>query len=273
MQSEDALIAAARSGDRAAFDRLVEPVHRSLRSFAHRMVAQPDDAEDIVQETLIRAHRGLPSFRGDASLRTWLFQIATHVSLDHLRARRRWRNDAQLSAERFAKSKGQEETELAPIHGSMAEPGFVYDFHEHIAFCFACVSRSLPPEQQAALLLREVFGFTNDEAARMTGVTESVLRHHLSAARRSMEDAFDGLCALVTKTGACYQCDVLREACPEDRRGPPVQPIGGEGDSREERLRLRLRIVQEADLVEGTSRTLHRTLLRLLSRVGEGQVP
>jgi hypothetical protein len=74
--SEEALIAAASSGDRAAFDRLVAPVHRSLRGFAYRLVAQPDDA------------------------------------------------DAQLSAERFAKSKGQEETELAPIHGSMAEPDF-----------------------------------------------------------------------------------------------------------------------------------------------------
>lgn len=87
----------------------------------------------------------------------------------------------------------------------MRDPGFAFDVREHIAFCFTCVGRSLPPEQQAAIVLREVFEYSNREAARIAGVTESVLRHHLSAGRKSMKETYDGLCALVGKQGMCRQ--------------------------------------------------------------------
>jgi DNA-directed RNA polymerase specialized sigma24 family protein len=84
----------------------------------------------------------------------------------------------QLEAERFAKAPGGE-GELKPIEDALADPASTFAYREHIAFCFACAARTLPPEEQVALMLVDVFGFTYREAARMSEVSEAVLRHRL----------------------------------------------------------------------------------------------
>lgn len=263
---ESSLAARAAAGDPNAFEQLIEPLRRPLRSYIYRMVAHPEDADELLQASLLRAFERLRGFRGESSFKTWLFSIATRLCLDHLRTRRQWYAEAQLDAERFAKST---EAELAPIHGSMEAPDFTFDFREHIAFCFACVGRCLPPEQHAALLLREVFDFTNREAARIAGVSESIFRHHLSAARGQMERSFEGLCALINKGGACYQCNVLREAAPGPRQGEPVAPLAPGEATASEKLAARLRVVREADVAHGKSRGLHDTILRMMNRMIE----
>jgi RNA polymerase sigma-70 factor (ECF subfamily) len=83
---------------------------------------------------------------------------------------------------------------------------------EHVAYCFVCIGRSLPPDEQAALVLRDVMEFSGREAANVLGASESVLRHRLAAARQAMENRYEGLCALVSKTGMCHQCAGLGEA-------------------------------------------------------------
>jgi len=263
---ERALIAAAAAGDRRAFDQLVAPVVRELRAFLHRTLAHPEDANDAAQEVLLRAFQKLDGFREESSLRTWLFSIATRVALDLLRSKRRWPVTLQLEAERFAKSPGSE-AELKPIEDALADPASTFDYREHIAFCFACVARTLPPEEQVALMLVDVFGFAYREAARMSGVSEAVLRHRLSAARAAMQDHFHGLCALVNKQGACYQCNVLREAAPPERRGVPIQPLAGE--TAEAKLQARLEVVRRADLERGASHRLHDVIFRLVTRMVE----
>jgi RNA polymerase sigma-70 factor, ECF subfamily len=260
MTPEENLIAQAASGDRAAFDRLVEPHAAALRSFVLRLVGHPEDAADLAQEALLRGFQGLGSFRGDSSFRTWLFSIATRASLDHLRSRKRWRVDGQIEGERVAKSS---EAELAPIAAALTAPDFQYSAREHVAFCFTCVGRSLPPEELAALLLVDVFELSGKEAAYTLSLSESQLRHRVADARRTMQHAFDGLCALVNKQGTCYQCDVLREATPPDRRGEDpaaLAPLPYDA---------RLKVVREADLGFGTSHKLHDALLVLMSRLGE----
>jgi RNA polymerase sigma-70 factor (ECF subfamily) len=107
-----------------------------------------------------------------------------------------------------------------------------------------------------------VFEFSNREAAAMVGVSESVLRHHLEASRKQMEASFEGLCALVSKTGVCYQCKELRELAPAPKRGPPVPEVGAETDPPKDRMRHRLRIVRDAPLAEGKSRPLHDLIFR-----------
>jgi len=95
---EPADLRAAQTGDPRAFERLVAPHKPKLRALTCRLVGNPDDAADLCQEALLRAFQNVHTFRGEASIATWLLSIATHLALDHLRARARWRVDAQPMA-------------------------------------------------------------------------------------------------------------------------------------------------------------------------------
>ena len=104
-------------------------------------------------------------------------------------------------------------------------PEFAYEVREHISYCFTCVGRSLPPDELAALVLRDVIDMSARDASTALNVSDSVLRHRLAAARKSMQDRYDGLCSLVSKTGVCYQCKGLQMIAPEDRKGGPVPDL------------------------------------------------
>lgn len=249
-----------------AFERAVQSLLPRLRGYVARLVANPSDADDLVQDTLARATATHDSLRDPAAFRTWLFRIATHLCLDHLRRKSRWRHDAQFDgASHFLATPAL----MLRLHGATLAPDFRYDFREHIAYCFTCVGRSLPPEQQAALLLGEVFGFSGREAARCLGVSESIYRHHLADARSHMRSTYDNRCALVRKQGACYQCSALREECPSERRGDAPVPLAG--DTSEQRFVTRLRIVADADLTAGSTADLHRLLLTVLDERQQGR--
>lgn len=247
-------VAAAKAGEHGAFDVLVRPLLPRLEAFAIRMVTNPDDAAELVQDALLKAHQKLAGFRGGSSFSTWVFSILTRCCLDHLRKRRRWRWDAQAHARRDPDAPHGRVLEL------LAEPGAQFDAREHIAFCFSCVSRSLPPEEAAAIFLREVYGFTNREAAKICGISESVLRHRLAAGRRAMQDAFDDLCGLINKEGVCHQCSGLRDRAPEGQRGKSP----GLPDEREESYRVRLQVVHDANLNGGHLDRLHRVMVQAL---------
>ncbi|MGF1467330.1 MAG: RNA polymerase sigma factor [Sandaracinaceae bacterium] len=255
---DDDLVARARGGDRAAFDALATAHLRPLRAVVRRLVGHPEDAEDLVQQALLKAWRALGTFRAEARFGTWLCAIGTRLAIDHLRAARRWRTDAQVI---HANRCQADEARAVEILGALAAPDAAYDVHEHIAYCFTCVGRSLPPEQQAAIVLREVLGLDNREAARALGVSRSVLRHRLASGRRAMEARYEGLCRRVRKEGGCYQCAGLRELAPGDRRGPtpPARLSFAE----------RLVAVRQADPAAGPARPLHDLLFRHLAEQEE----
>src|SRR5271169_3254994 len=116
MLSEQELIETARRGDPEAFASLVEPWRRPLFGYIYRMVTLRQDAEDLLQDVLVRALQMLPSFRQEGRFKSWLFGIATHVCLDHLRGKQRWRVEAQLVREREA----DKDPEHSAIAGLMA---------------------------------------------------------------------------------------------------------------------------------------------------------
>lgn len=245
------LLAAVRRGDKEAFDSLFREHVPKLRGVLRRMVGHPEDVDDLAQQALMKAFEGIDGFRGDSSAGTWLCSIGARRAIDHLRGRKRWRERAQVI---FA-SRCLESEELGSAVGAaLQDPQFAYQVNEHIAYCFTCVGRTLEPEQQAALVLRDVLGFENDEAARALGMTRSVLRHHLAHARDTMTRTWEGLCALVNKEGACWQCAGLRDASPEGRRGAPV-PSGVTWEKR-------LALVRAATNEPGQSRLLHDVFFR-----------
>ena len=261
---ERALIEAAASGDRAAFDRLAGAHVDMLRGLVSRMVGHPDDAADLVQDTLLRAFDKIGSFRADARFSTWLGAIAVNACMDHLRRQTRWRPFSQSYAEQECAGSPELRQEIL---NTLKDAEFSFDVHEHIAACFTCVARSLEPMQEAAIVLREILEYTNQEAADALGVTEPVLRNHLTAGRRAMQDTYEGLCALVNKQGICHQCAGFRNATPEPRKGPEVAPLGAEGDGPEERFKVRLAIVRDAPFDRGKSRALHELLFRRIRRL------
>lgn len=260
---ETRLLEAARAGEAPAFEALVAPHVRALRSYLLRMSGSPDDADDLVQDTLVKAFEQVAGFRGEASFKTWLFRIASNTAIDLLRTRKRWAEDAQDRA----KADAAADTEFAPRarEAATAGPHGLYEMREHVSFCFTCVAKTLPPDQQAALLLRDVYELSNEEGARATDKTVAAFKHLVHDARATMDAIFERRCALVSKTGACWQCRELagffRGAEERDRQASAL-PLRAGTD-----LDTRLRVVRESDPATGPGRDLHVFLARHLRRV------
>jgi RNA polymerase sigma-70 factor (ECF subfamily) len=236
----------ARGGDHAAFDRLAAEALPRVRGIVRRMIGHPEDSDDIVQEALAKAWAAFDGFRGDASFSTWLTTIASRLAVDHLRKAKRWRSEAQIA---YANLATADEGYRDEVVGVYAQPDFSFEVREHVAYCFTCVGRSLPADEQAALVLADVADMGAREAAKILGVSESVFRHRLAAARAAMRDKYDGLCALVSKTGICHQCKGLRQIAATDKQGGPIPDVSDYAD--------RLAILRQADFANGKSRSLH----------------
>lgn len=256
-EEEAALIERARQGDHAAFGSLVEPWRKPLFGYIYRLVVLRQDAEDLLQDVFVRVLENIREYRGEARFKSWLFGIATHVCLDHLRHKKRWRVEAQLVGEKETGADPEKHNGLVEL---MRQPEFRYEIREHIAFCFSCIARTLPPEEQAAVVLKEILGFTAAEAAAILQVSEPVFRHRLAAARGTMIGDYHGLCALINKTGVCHQCRGLQDFAGDAHRGAEFVQIEvgpGVAVTEENLFDARVVIARQADLEDGHTRTMH----------------
>ncbi len=178
-----------------------------MKSYLLRITASIKDTEDIVHDTYIKAHDNLNTFRGESSMKTWLFTIASNLAKDNLRAQRRWTEnvtdltkEAALANTRFLQESMN--IRMNSINGQ-------FEAKEHIALCFLCISKSLPLEQQLCLYLKEVYEFKVSEIATILITTEAMVKYYLHAGRGKMTDIFAGRCALIKKEGICHQCSEL----------------------------------------------------------------
>jgi RNA polymerase sigma-70 factor (ECF subfamily) len=172
-----------------------EGIVGQLKSYLVRITASVADAEDIAHETYIKAAEKLNTFRGEASLKTWLFTIASNLAKDNLRAKKRWPENvtditraAALTHKSFLREAMQIRT---------TSPNGQFEAKEHIAFCFTCISKSLPLEQQLCIYLKEIYEFKVDEIAVILDTTDSMVKYYLHTGRTKMIDVFDGRCALI----------------------------------------------------------------------------
>jgi RNA polymerase sigma-70 factor (TIGR02960 family) len=190
----DRTLARARSGDDDAFRDLTDPYRRELQLHIYRIVGSAHDAEDLLQETLLSAWRALGQFEGRASVRAWLYRIATNRSLDALRASRR-RADRQRLTEMPEPTRYSEPMWLEPYPDVLLEgiadqapgPEARYEAKEAIALAFIVGLQHLPPQQRATLVLRDVLGFRAGEAAAMLETTEASVNSLLRRAREAFE--------------------------------------------------------------------------------------
>jgi RNA polymerase sigma-70 factor (ECF subfamily) len=178
-----------------------------LKSFIVRLTASVADAEDIVQDTYVTAQQKIDTFRGESTLKTWLFTIASNLAKDNLRARKRWTENALDVTKAAALSDKQFFTEAMEIRTTSTQGN--YEIKEHIVFCFTCISKSLPLEQQICIYLKEVYEFKVNEIAGILNSTEAMVKYYLHSGRSKMIDIFNGRCALINKQGVCHQCSEL----------------------------------------------------------------
>jgi RNA polymerase sigma-70 factor (ECF subfamily) len=188
-------LARARAGDEEAFGELTDPYRRELQLHIYRIVGSPHDAEDLLQETLLAAWRGLEQFEGRASVRAWLYRIATNRSLDALRASRRRPEDLQRMTEVPEPTRYAEAVWLEPYPDVLLEgipdqapgPEARYEAKEAIALAFIVGLQHLSPQQRAVLVLRDVLGFHAGEVAEMLDTTEQSVNSLLRRARAAFE--------------------------------------------------------------------------------------
>jgi RNA polymerase sigma-70 factor (ECF subfamily) len=193
------LLDRARAGEEAAFAELTEPFRPELQLHCYRIVGSLQDAEDLVQETLLAAWRGLGDFEGRASLRSWLYRIATNRCLNHLRGR--GRRVAEIPAPPEPPGPPPEPTRMSdplwlqPYPDVLLEglpdrgpdPDVRYAEHEAVGLAFLVALQRLRPRQRAVLVLRDVLAFRAGEVAEMLGVTEVSVNRSLQRARRTVD--------------------------------------------------------------------------------------
>jgi RNA polymerase sigma-70 factor, ECF subfamily len=177
---ERELLEAARGGDDDAYRRLVEPHRRELHAYCYRMLGSVHDAEDALQDALLRAWRGLSGFAGRSSLRAWLYRIATNACLD-LVARRPKR--MLPIDEPLVESAWIEPYPDVGIEDGLAGPAARYEQREGVELAFIAALQHLAPNQRAALILREVLGFSAREAADALQTTVPSVNSALRRAR------------------------------------------------------------------------------------------
>jgi RNA polymerase sigma-70 factor (ECF subfamily) len=177
------------------FAALVAPYRRELRAYCYRMAGSIDDADDLLQESLLRAWRGLPGFDGRASLRTWLYRVASSACIDRLKNRT---------------ARKRVEDERAPTHtGDDAPPGDMNDYigpcppdvyadepvnpearygaRESVGFAFLAALQLLPPKQRATLIACDVLGWSAEECATVLETSASSVESALRRAREAID--------------------------------------------------------------------------------------
>jgi RNA polymerase sigma-70 factor (ECF subfamily) len=188
------VLSAARRGDEQAFERLVEGHRRELTAHCYRMLGSIHDAEDIVQETYLRAWRSYSGFEGRSSVRTWLYQIATNRCLSELAKNDRRRMlpaglgdpepdpGAQLEV-------GTNWLEPAPdgmVISDSADPAVIVAAREGLRLALVASLQHLPPRQRAVLVLRDVLAYSASDVAIMLDTTTASVKSALQRARRHL---------------------------------------------------------------------------------------
>ena len=168
-------VAAAQAGDERAFRMLVEPYRRALEVHCYRMLGSVQDAEDVSQDTLLRAWRSFERFEGRSSVETWLYRIATNACLDELEKRPR------RVVEPYPDSR------LEDADTSIADPAARYALREGMELAFLTAIQRLPGRQRAVLILRDVLGWTGAEAAELLDTTVTAVNSALQRARATIE--------------------------------------------------------------------------------------
>ena len=231
-----------------------------LASFLYRLVANKEDAEDLLQDTFLRVQQSISSFKSNSSFKTWVFSIANNLAKDHFRAGQRWGEDwMTIVKDVHVQNPEIMKTKMNIVNNS---PHGKFVLHEHLSYCFDCTSKTLLLTNQVCLLLKEVYGFKISEIQLITDLSEGKVKHAIADARKDMQRIFKNKCALINKEGICSQCTGLnkifnpdQEAQIEANKVKMVKEVGKE--NYDKLLDLRIEVVRGVDPLQAEGRDLH----------------
>ncbi len=169
------LVVAARDGDQLAFEQLVKATYAGTYTLAYRLTGDEEDARDVVQESYLRAYRGLKRFRGDAQFTTWLYRITANCASTHLRKRAKHRHEELLEDSPIAESNPDYDPEARSDASALRE-------RINVAL------RELPPRLRAVVVLRDVYDLPHEAIAAELGISESAAKVRLHRARRKLRE-------------------------------------------------------------------------------------
>lgn len=170
------LVAAARDGDREAFDELVRVTSRDTYTLAFRLVGNEEDARDVVQETYLRAYKGIGKFRGDAQFSTWLYRITANCANTHLSKRRRHRHDELTDESPLTDTNPERDPQASVLATSLRDR-------------LTLALDDLPPKLRAVVVLRDVYDLPHEAIASELGISETAAKVRLHRARRKLREA------------------------------------------------------------------------------------
>jgi RNA polymerase sigma-70 factor (ECF subfamily) len=170
-----ALVAAAKDGDRQAFDELVKATYADTYTLAYRLTGDEEDARDVVQEAYLRAFRGLKRFRGDAQFSTWMYRITANCASTQLGKRNRHRHEELLDDAPLA----DEDPDRDPQQRADAS-----NLRDRLNDALA----ELPPKLRAVVVLRDVYDLPHEDIAAELGISESAAKVRLHRARRKLRE-------------------------------------------------------------------------------------
>lgn len=176
----------------ALFEQVMEDLGPALRSYLERMVGDPVLADDLFQETSIKIARGLPGFEGRSTLKTWVFQIAHRVCIDHFRT--------SSSRQTFVEFL---EEDHAPTEAEREEAIVISEMND----CIRGVIDSLPPDYRAALILHDLEGLTSEEVARISECSLPTAKVRIHRGRKRLREALQNRCRFYYDRGQVLRCD------------------------------------------------------------------
>ncbi len=267
----------ALGGDINAFQELFAGFQSQLKSYLYRLTASRTDAEDLTHDTFIKGFDKLSSFRGESSLKTWVFRIATHLAYNYLERRKRWVEDVKTQAKQLVMDNKKVYDEIVRVSNDSVEG--VFDMKEHIDTCFTCMAKNLPIENQVALMLKDVYDFSLADICLILGKTEGIVKYLLQDARKTMSDIFDSRCSLINKNGVCHQCSELNGWLnPKEDQQQALMKLdlvkGSKKYNREELYQLRTTLIKAIDPLCSKGADLQEVLLKCNRMVmGEDAIP
>lgn len=235
-----------------------------LKAYLYRLTANKEDAEDLLHDTFIKAHEKIETFKGNSSLKTWVFSIATNLAKDNQRVKNRWDLDVQDKCKNAAVKNPKVAERIVLSFNSQSDLQF--EIKEHINYCFTCIAKNLTIEKQIAIILKEIYDFKRTEIAEILNISEGVVKHLLYDGRKELQLKYENRCSLINKTGVCYQCAELNDYLQTEKNSiEKISKLGLNYDKTpEENLNARFQIINQINPLNSNGADLEDTIMQIL---------